>query len=231
MAKKKAIKKPKDFSKYTRTNKKTWFGMDISLTSPAICKFEGDKTYFYFFPQRKKHLDFDYQKNNVYIKALTFYEEILSPAERYDTLSNELMKLFDGYSSNDVGIAIEGFSFASGGNASAKLFQYGGILRHKLFLSGFKDIVEIPPTTAKSYFTGFGHASKEQMLINFRNNKQLDLYEIFDLKETKTGKIPHPIEDIVDAYAITCMVSGKTITHAIIIDDIMKQLKEKTNGR
>ena len=110
-----------------------------------------------------------------------------------------------------VWIGIEGYAYQACGrtvtsNAQTSssvsiLCELGGILRSH-FLQNKWRFLEISPTACKKQFTGFGNATKVDMLTTFQTiwakecNVDLNIW-------TRSSIIPtHPLEDMVDAFAL-----------------------------
>ena len=78
-----------------------------------------------------------------------------------------------------------------------KVFNIGenaGILKYNLWLHDI-EVVEIPPTKVKKYFTGKGNASKIEM-VNVISSELDFLTKYYKRKDDS------PIADIVDSFAI-----------------------------
>jgi Holliday junction resolvasome RuvABC endonuclease subunit len=225
----KKTKSPPDFSKYILKGD-VYAGLDMSLTNPGICILDGNLVKFYFFPCRKKHIDYENSNGKYSCKALGYYQEFSSREQRYSRIVNDIMDVFDGYKDRDLKIAIENYAFGAKGRAQSGLYELGGAVRMSLYTRKLQ-FTEIPPTTVKKYATGNGTANKVEMVANFFHLTKLSLYDMFDLSEPAKGDVPGPISDVCDAYYIASMVAGKTVSHANIINNIMANLKEKTRGK
>jgi Holliday junction resolvasome RuvABC endonuclease subunit len=100
-------------------------------------------------------------------------------------------------------VAIEHYSFQSQNTrATSMLIELGTVLRLMLHHHQFQPR-EIAPTLVKRLFSGRGHAQKEDMYEAYRSRFYLpSLFELIGLTEADYKKIPHPIEDLVDALAV-----------------------------
>lgn len=58
-------------------------------------------------------------------------------------------------------VFIEGYSFASPGNAGRWLAEYGGVLRSELIWFITPHLIEVPPNLLKKFVTGKGNGDKE----------------------------------------------------------------------
>jgi hypothetical protein len=103
-------------------------------------------------------------------------------------------------------INIEGFSYASKGNAFIDLITYNTFLKCKLYSIVGDRIYVIPPKTLKKRYTGNGNATKCDMLRSYlgKNNNQLCtlIREVVTIKEEGEFTIPKPIDDLIDSIAL-----------------------------
>ena len=126
--------------------------------------------------------------------------------KRYEARLQKLESII-GYGDAVTVCGIEGYSYSSRPTqADSILKELGGCLRRDLCRLDY-NITEIPPSTIKKYFTGMGNAKKLDMYKWWRNEYKLPcLYRLLGLcQEDKTlpeKDIPHPIEDIVDSFAV-----------------------------
>lgn len=81
---------------------------------------------------------------------------------RLDDLATQLGNLIVTCPS-DVGVVIEGYSFASRNSQAHSTGELGGVLRLTLFRMGVP-FVEAPPTTRAKFATGRGNASKSEVI-------------------------------------------------------------------
>lgn len=104
-------------------------------------------------------------------------------------------------------VFIEGYSFASRTAGQASIHEYGGLLRWHLSRAVTCDIVELPPSTVKKFFSGKGNATKEQMA-----DAAIDRYGFRS-----------DDDNIVDAYAVWrlgCVISGAEPKDSIEIEGL-----------
>lgn len=103
-------------------------------------------------------------------------------------------------------INIEGFSYASKGNAFIDLITYNTFLKCKLYSIVGDRIYVVPPKTLKKRYTGNGNATKCDMLRSYmeKNDNQLSnlIREIVTIKEGEFT-IPKPIDDLIDSIALS----------------------------
>lgn len=184
-------------------------GIDYSITSPAIaiCKSYDSKIKMRAW-NGHKHLH----------AARDVFDIQVLPYPQYETEIERLTALADAMALellwNEVQyVFIEGYSFG----ASGKVFNIAegcGILKHLLYREGILTTSH-SPGTIKKFATGTGSAKKEQMMEQFEQDTQLDL---FDLLGKKRGlkTIPSPLTDLVDAYYI-CLHGRATIPNPQIV--------------
>jgi Holliday junction resolvasome RuvABC endonuclease subunit len=106
-------------------------------------------------------------------------------------------------------LAIEGYAYgAQHTTSSIALAELGGCLRMLLFLTlPHVRCIELAPTSVKKAFSGNGHATKDAMWVAFEallgQHMQHSVYHMCGMAHTAYKHTPHPIEDLVDAFAIT----------------------------
>jgi Holliday junction resolvasome RuvABC endonuclease subunit len=103
-------------------------------------------------------------------------------------------------------VAIEGYAYSRVGNSSSLLKECGGILKLKLLCAGFMKFDIVTPTALKKNFTGHGKATKLDMYKVFNSITCFGSSDLSSLFSIKSSKPLHPIEDIVDAFAL-CIFS------------------------
>ncbi len=91
--------------------------------------------------------------------------------------------------------------------AQRKLTELGGILRWSLMQRGF-NLYEIVPSKVKRLFSSYGGAKKFNMCNTYEDILHMpSLYEMLNIKRRETSNsTPHPIEDMVDAFAVAISV-------------------------
>jgi hypothetical protein len=108
-------------------------------------------------------------------------------------------------------INIEGFSYASKGNAFIDLITYNTFLKSKLYAIVGDRIYVVPPKTLKKRYTGNGNATKCDMLRSYleKNDNQLCtlIREVVTIREGEFP-IPKPIDDLVDSIALSEIETG-----------------------
>jgi Holliday junction resolvasome RuvABC endonuclease subunit len=198
-------------------------GLDMSLVSPGIVVRDDHHAVFtaYFFPLRKCDANvaktYDVVFNNTpwtfRIQSLAaIVKDSLGEMPRYDRIQDEIMKIAKRH--RVARVVLEGYAFNARGAGSHKLYELGGILRYRLWQENITYLI-IPPSQVKKEFTGNGRADKSDMHREFRHRGLPDLLTLFtrDGGKRKRGStdttslvknIMHPVQDIVDAVALTC---------------------------
>lgn len=197
------------------SDKRYIVGLDISLTSPGVCVLDRlTQEYTLFFArQRRRDPAFvqwsgPFKGQHITLKFVEMKsfakEKKSSDLPRwavYENKSTVLCNLIQQYPPETTELFIEGYSFMSqGGSAPTKLYEFGGVLRTKLFGKGYS-LVEIPPTRIKALFSGSGRSKKIDMYTTWIALGLPNLYELFLFPKVPKN-VPKPIEDVVDAFAL-----------------------------
>ena len=183
-------------------------GLDLSITSPGLVVRDDTNRSFtaYFYPARKREVGFQAQEQfslsgNTWVFNITSLSTSLldkPPLERYHIIAGDVCDIVARHSV--VHVFIEGYSFNSHSSSMSKLYEVGGVVRYTLWQRGIA-FTEVPPAKVKKLFAGSGRASKIQMLERFIDKGFPDLVTVFKVG-TRTC-VPHPVQDIVDAVALT----------------------------
>ena len=196
--------------------------IDFSINSTAICVLNKGELHWFSFASNldfnKKafsvHNDLDGLGMNIHgytrekPKDLDYVQEQSWKINNANYISYNIINAIAPYVDEDTMFAIEGFSYGSRGNAFIDLITYNTFLKSKILRISKKDILVYPPKTIKKFFTGNGNANKEKMLEAFKiSEDELLLNDPFHkyILDTNYGdKIPKPVDDLVDAFAILC---------------------------
>ena len=207
-------------------------GIDFSLNSPGICIQDHKNNYHFLsffnygkriwdeegiripkaFTVHKELSDLDALSCFAYNREVTSKEFLyrerqkLNDAENISSLITDIMITLHG--TENVKIALEGFSYGSKGNSFIDIIQYNTFLRSKLNkLYGNENISVYQPSHVKKS-AGKGNANKHYMIKAFQD----DVLDDKDLRKTKiwkwvqgkdySMKIPKPLDDLVDSYFI-----------------------------
>jgi|TARA_B100000929_G_scaffold40859_1_gene29165 Holliday junction resolvasome RuvABC endonuclease subunit len=167
-------------------------GIDYSLSSPAICVFEGLPTFdnckIYYLTNVKKY-EGDFCNGKINGRPHLPYT---SQTQRHDQISDWAISVVG----NTVDtIFIEGYSFGSKGLVF-NLAENMGALKHKLYKLN-KSFEMIVPGQVKKNATGKGNADKLKMYEQFVQDTSIDLMKEFD-----QSKLNNPVTDIVDSYYV-----------------------------
>lgn len=172
----------------------TFIGVDLSLTSPAVCVFNGDT---FDVKSCRFHYLTDKKKFELHIPDLLNGELFLPydcDQRRYDNIARWIQHLAEVNSASHV--FIEDYSFGSTGRVF-NIAENCGLLKHKLWMAGIP-FTTIPPTVIKKYATGKGNATKETLQEHFKQKTGLDIKALLGM----TDKQWNPSSDIIDSYFI-----------------------------
>jgi len=174
-------------------------GIDLSLTSPAICIFLGGEDYSY------DSCKFSYLTDNSkriicteYISGKLF-PSYSSSIERYKNITSWVIDTLQYY--GIVNAFIEDYSFGSTGRVF-NIAENTGILKYHLWTNKI-NFSTIPPTVIKKIATGKGNANKEAMQASFINDTGIDIKSQLGLSEKQWN----PSSDIIDSYYV-CKVGA-----------------------
>lgn len=168
-------------------------GIDLSLTSPALCYFKGEEFNFeqceFFFLTKNKKLT--YPRPPVYGQEMADY---LTEMDRYANISAWVFSCIDHVEPDHI--FIEDYSFSSTGRVF-NLAENCGILKYNLWRSGYGYSC-IPPTVVKKTATGKGNSNKVAMEIAFQQHTGFDLRKHLQLSQSASN----PVSDIIDSYYV-----------------------------
>lgn len=167
-------------------------GIDYSMTSPAICVHTGsdwhiDNCKFYFQTGIGKMIMDNGTIRGSALKHHTSQEQRFyqNAGWAQDILSSHDPKL----------IALEGYAMGAKG-LIFNIAENTGILKHLLWMSGYKFITP-PPTVLKKFATGKGNSNKEAMQEAFiKETGWTNLKQTLGQKESMFN----PSGDLIDAY-------------------------------
>ena len=210
-----------------------YVGLDISITSPAICIMK-DKVLFFtgyyredakFTKAQVRQIEFLNTLDNVTIKVLDMRDkdvrysnqEVLDYIDGIKSMTeiyNEVIKYTKG---EEVKVGIEGFSYGSKGSSVSKLYGYQFLLRHILYTNNIEWQIFAPTTVKK--VAGHGRYKKQQMIESFLNNqKELDILDNNEIKNAindnltmvkPNSKYLKPFEDLCDAFWVAQALKEK----------------------
>ena len=170
-------------------------GVDYSMTSPAVCVFEGDDEFdfsgcrIYYYTDKAKYA---VQKLGFQLRGHLARAPKESMA-RFDYISGwALPQLL----SADY-IMLEDYAYG----AKGQVFNIGentGVLKYRLWKHD-KKYSTVAPTQVKKFATGKGNAKKEDMHDAFTEETGINLMAVYN---SSSKNIINPVSDIVDAYYI-----------------------------
>ena len=179
-------------------NNNIYIGIDYSISSPAICILKDDITEIHCFHKKDSFFYLvDKKLNDFKITTHLLDKKVLELYDYYEKQTDIILSaILHSLDSNNYYLSLEDYSFSSNG----KVFNIGeatGLLKYKLFKNRLSYIV-FSPKTIKKFATGNGNSNKDNMVDQFYQDTNIDLFKSLQLNRRKT--IPSPITDIVDAY-------------------------------
>jgi Holliday junction resolvasome RuvABC endonuclease subunit len=171
------------------------YGIDYSMTSPAICLFDGEEWSVRYLTSTERHVreyTFETILGKVNVSGDPHKELWQSQEQRFHNISEWAMACID-----DVEAKVVVEDYAMG--AKGKVFHIAencGLLKYKLWSEGFK-FETLAPTALKKFATGKGNADKNSMHTQFVKDTGVDL-----MKEmTPNAKdCVSPVSDVVDSF-------------------------------
>jgi Holliday junction resolvasome RuvABC endonuclease subunit len=208
------------------------WGIDMSVAHPGMAKFDTQKKEitFYFIRTRDTeqsanlHIHdiqsvFDDWKFDIFCIEPPSELEIANigtfpRANRIYTVVKLLTDIINSHGPNQL-VAIENYAFEKHSSfrkkdntfqkssaSSTLLAETGGILRLTLSLAKHQ-IFEMAITANKKMFTGNGSATKDEMGAALHDiYKFPEFMKLIGLKKEEYVSIPHPCEDLIDAFAL-----------------------------
>ncbi len=208
------------------------WGIDMSVAHPGMAKFDtiNKEIYFYFIRTRDTEQSvnlhirdiqsvFDDWKFNIVCIEPPSELEIanigtFARSNRIFIVVKLLTDIINSHGPNQL-VAIENYAFEKHNSFKKKdntfqkssssatlLAETGGVLRLTLSLAKHQ-IFEMSITANKKMFSGNGSASKNEMgaaLHDIYKFPQFD--KLIGLKKEEYASLPHPKEDLVDAFAL-----------------------------
>jgi len=193
-------------------------GIDFSINSTGVAiKTKDDLILMSFSANYKSHLKGfrTHEKIKDLVQIFSYIKEgnTKDPLETQqikirnaNRLSDIIMEKLEPYLDKCTQINIEGFSYSSSGNSFIDIVMYNSFLRCKLYERVGDSIFIVPPKTLKKRYSGNGNANKCFMLTHYVDNTKSELRDLInslDIIEGKKFFIPKPIDDLVDAIALT----------------------------
>jgi len=172
---------------------KTILGVDLSLTSPALCIHRGDQfnfsnCEFFFMTKFEKYL---YKHTILHGETFVDYS---CDSERYSNIGQWVLDI--AKFNNVDKVFIEDYSYGSVGRVF-NIAENGGVLKFLLWRS-FVPYEGIPPTVIKKFATGKGNADKQKMEEAFLEETKFDVRDVLGMP----AKNWNPSSDLIDSYFI-----------------------------
>ena len=216
-----------------------FIAIDFSINSPGICTYNDETNKFHFISYIKEGSgtkkeqklqeeisllnDVTLIKQPDFSSSADFSSIELLKIRRFDTMSNQIINLILNVCTDGSGftIAFEGSSYGSkmGTNNLIDMAAGAAILKMKM-LNVLRpvDILTIAPTTIKK-FAGKGNWNKREVWNSFvenRNeNESIETSEFFKfcdgLVDAEDKKVPKPFDDLVDAFFLCDLITGRNI--------------------
>jgi Holliday junction resolvasome RuvABC endonuclease subunit len=169
-------------------------GIDLSLTSPAICVYDGDSEFgidqcvmYYMVDNPKKAITNKHYKGTV-------RKEYSSQIERYENIA---MWVIECLMQHDIAnVFLEDYSYGSTGRVF-HIAENTGVLKYLLFKHNYP-LETIPPTVIKKIATGKGNANKEIMQSAFIAETNHNIKQMLSITEKQWN----PSSDIIDSYYV-----------------------------
>lgn len=173
----------------------TYFGIDYSMTSPAVCMFDDSAGEFNFNNCHVHYLTQSKKYEVSFKNVQGHYFDYQSDMHRYEVISSFFL---DRILEREPGVAvfIEDYSLGSKGRVF-HIAENTGVLKYRFFQFQVQ-YQTVPPTVIKKFATGKGNANKERMQEVFEEENTIRLKE--ELNQTE--KQWNPSSDIIDAYYI-----------------------------
>lgn len=202
-------------------------GIDFSINSPGICIRANSLSFIGFYNKEGKNFkkgdprDFKIHREISEIEGVSISDfnrrkkhddYCIDQAQKIED-SHTLATLISSQIPEGAPVGLEGYSYGSKGNSFIDLIAFNSVLRNRLWLDGHSVSV-FTPSQVKTC-AGKGNLNKVGMFLAFIDNKTDD--EILTSSEFwkycvknrdfASGDIPKPIDDLVDAYWVSRVVS------------------------
>lgn len=165
-----------------------YVGLDMSINSPGLTIFDGDKIEFHFrydLPKRKKIEIPD----NFYPHPTG--DKSREQMDRYLDNANWIKSCINGRPGR---VVLEGYALASVSSSFAQIIE--NIMTTKLMMHNEGlEFITPSPNSIKKFATGSGNAGKGLVIHKFEEDTGIDLYKVF-----QRGTSSSPLSDIADSY-------------------------------
>jgi hypothetical protein len=202
-------------------------GIDFSINSPGICIRATQLSFIGFYNTEGKNFkkgdprDFKIHREISALEGVSILnfnrrkkheDYCIDQAQKIED-SHTLATLISSQIPEGAPIGLEGYSYGSKGNSFIDLIAFNSVLRNRLWVDGHSVSV-FTPSQVKTC-AGKGNLNKQGMFLAFVENKTDDELLIgnafwkycVENRDFASGEIPKPIDDLVDAYWISRVVS------------------------
>ena len=189
----------------------TTIGLDMSISSPAMCIITADVTTLVGFCQRKREeqMSESQEINGTHMMLLPRIpnaNEEKNDMVRYNHIVDNIMNamgLLTGNYRNIRVVYIEDHAYGAEGGHSTKLHELVGIMKYELYRKSIRfEVIGI--SRWKKYTTGKGNSKKPDVLRWAEGHLGINnILNIYGLRMSSNGcNVPHPVEDMCDALGI-----------------------------
>lgn len=201
-------------------------GIDFSINSPGICIRADQLSFVGFYNDQGKFPAKDPKGYLVHreisalpnVSILHFNRRrkhddyCIDQAQKIED-SHTLATLISSQVPEGAPVGLEGYSYGSKGNSFIDLIAFNSVLRNRLWLDGHKVSVYTPSQVKTC--AGKGNLNKQGMLLAFIENRSGDellagsaLWNwCVERRDLVLGEIPKPLDDLVDSYWISRLLS------------------------
>lgn len=202
-------------------------GIDFSINSPGICIRANSLSFIGFYNTEGKSYkkgdprDFKIHREISSLEGVSILnfnrrkkheDYCIDQAQKIED-SHTLATLISSQIPEGAPIGLEGYSYGSKGNSFIDLIAFNSVLRNRLWVDGH--LVSVFTPSQVKTCAGKGNLNKQGMFLAFVDNKTDD--ELLtgnafwkycvENRDFASGDIPKPIDDLVDAYWISRVVS------------------------
>jgi len=189
-----------------------YVGLDLSLLSPGIALLDSttDQWHLFGFAQRQREHGLHRHQEKVTVTMLPPIPSAMSASNnvRYEHIQHHIVEtVLRPFVQRDVRIGFESYAFgARNAGSSYKLQELGGVVKHAIW-SAFPHWKQsmITPTQWKKKVVGNGKASKQDA-IRHMQSRDVPIMKLLGLRETISGHVPNPAQDIADACCIALTI-------------------------
>lgn len=194
---------------------KLTIGLDISVTSPAVCVGVVDETtnitkwHLACFAQRNKDFSAKIppECNKV---TLTVYPRVPKSKSpdliRYQHILKYFMQFLAKFNptKENTSIAVEGYAFVPAhlAGSSYKLHEVTGALKCEIFRRWGILTQTIAVGTWKKLSCGKGNVKKIDVVNMVKRELNIDALAVFGMSLSKSGEVPVPVQDMCDSFGI-----------------------------